>query len=100
MTDINECSICLELLDNKYPIYVLECSHQYHITCLTNWYKNPISNYKCPLCNEISDIINVTNFFKTISPTNLINNINSNENTRSTNISNNSNNRKQNCIIL
>ena len=66
MTDINECSICLELLDKTYQIYILECAHQYHTTCLTDWYKNPISNYKCPLCNEKSDIINVTCSSKTI----------------------------------
>ena len=122
MTDINECSICLELLDNKYQIYVLECGHQYHTTCLTDWYKNPIANYKCPLCNEKSDIINVTDSLKTISPINVIkhtnnpqsnnincnqiNNINSYGIISSTNIpySNNSkslnNHKKQNCVIL
>ena len=127
MTDINVCSICLELLDNKYQIYVLECGHKYHTTCLTDWYKNPIANYKCPLCNEKSDIINVTNSLKPITPTNLINhnkslqlntinsnqinNINSNQTNSykiisSTNIPYNSNNsnlnnhKKQNCVIL
>ena len=73
MIDINECSICLELLDNTYQLYILECGHQYHTTCLTDWYKNPIANYKCPLCNEKTDIIDVTNSLKTIPPTNLIN---------------------------
>ena len=123
MIDINECSICLELLDNTYQLYVLECGHQYHTTCLTDWYKNPIANYKCPLCNEKSDIINVTNSLKTISPINVIkhtnnlqsnninsnqiNNINSYEIISSTNIPYNSNNnrslnnkKKQNCVIL
>ena len=125
MTDINECSICLELLDNTYQLYVLECGHKYHTTCLTDWYKNPIANYKCPLCNEKSDIINVTDSLKTISPINVIkhtnnpqsnninsnqinsiNNINSYEIISSTNIPNNSNNKslnnhkKQNCTIL
>ena len=130
MTDINECSICLELLDNTYQLYVLECGHQYHTTCLTDWYKNPIANYKCPLCNEKSDIVNVTNSLKTIDPINIINhtnnlqsnninsnqinsincnqinNINSYKIISSTNILDNSNNKnlnngkKQNCVIL
>lgn len=118
MTDINECSICLELLDNKYQIYVLECGHQYHTTCLTDWYKNPIANYKCPLCNEQSDIINIINHTNNLQSNNInsnqinsincnqINNINSYKIISSTNILDNSNNKnlnngkKQNCVIL
>lgn len=60
MSDIDECSICLEPLDNKYQKYLLECKHQFHTTCLNDWYKNPKANYKCPMCNIPSDIINVS----------------------------------------
>ena len=41
-----ECSICLEPLDNKYQKYLLECKHQFHTTCLNDWYKNPNANYE------------------------------------------------------
>uniref|UniRef100_A0A6C0IVR3 RING-type domain-containing protein n=1 Tax=viral metagenome TaxID=1070528 RepID=A0A6C0IVR3_9ZZZZ len=55
-----ECSICLEPLDNRFQKYILECGHQFHTTCLKDWYKNCDSGYRCPLCNEIKEIINVT----------------------------------------
>ena len=113
MADINECSICLELLDNTYQLYVLECGHKYHTTCLTDWYKNPIAKYKCPLCNEKSDIINVTNSLKTISSINPMkgrnsvqsNSIDSYETVFSRGLPHNTNktlnnHKKNNCIIL
>lgn len=59
MSDIDECSICLELLDDKYQQYILKCGHKYHTTCLSEWYKNENSNYKCPQCNIPSEIINI-----------------------------------------
>ena len=60
LLEIDECSICLEPLDNRFQIYILECGHLFHTTCLKDWYKNSKSGYKCPMCNEIKDIVNVS----------------------------------------
>ena len=60
LLEIDECSICLEPLDNKFQIYILECRHQFHTTCLKEWYKNSKLGYNCPMCNEIKDIVNVS----------------------------------------
>ena len=57
---INECSICLEELSNKFLI--LDCKHKYHIKCYSDW-RNRINNDICPDCNlerEIVDIIDKT----------------------------------------
>lgn len=58
--NLDECSICLELLDNKFQKYLLECGHQFHTTCLKDWYNKSKYGYKCPLCNEVKEIVNVT----------------------------------------
>uniref|UniRef100_A0A6C0EL23 RING-type E3 ubiquitin transferase n=1 Tax=viral metagenome TaxID=1070528 RepID=A0A6C0EL23_9ZZZZ len=60
MSTIDECCICLENLDDKYQKYLLECKHQFHTTCLNEWYQKPNSNYMCPMCNLPSNIINVS----------------------------------------
>ena len=60
MPTIDECCICLEILDDKYQKYLLECKHQFHTTCLNEWYQKPNSNYICPMCNLPSNIINVS----------------------------------------
>lgn len=57
---INECSICLEELSNKFLI--LNCKHRYHIECYSDW-RSKINNDICPDCNierEIVDIIDIT----------------------------------------
>ena len=38
-----DCSICLDTIQN--PIIRLECSHQYHASCIRNWKQN-----SCPYC--------------------------------------------------
>ena len=60
LLELDECSICLEPLDNNFQKYILECDHEFHTTCLKDWYKNDKSGYKCPLCNEAKEIVNVT----------------------------------------
>jgi len=47
----DECSICLEPLDNKKKIIKLECcGNKYHKKCILNWQKH---GTRCPLCTSI-----------------------------------------------
>jgi hypothetical protein len=47
---INDCSICLEKIEDCDKIYVLMCNHIFHVECLNKWNKNT-----CPYCrSEIS----------------------------------------------
>jgi hypothetical protein len=45
-TDDHECSICLEKIEKGVE---MNCKHQYHIHCITQW--NLIKN-QCPLCRK------------------------------------------------
>jgi hypothetical protein len=42
---INECSICLENLNDN--ITITTCNHTFHIKCLYSWF---YKNYDCPDC--------------------------------------------------
>ena len=46
--DIIECSICLEIINNKYSLTI--CNHIFHNKCIYQWLK--IKN-TCPICREI-----------------------------------------------
>lgn len=80
-----ECSICLdELKNSNETIYILECSHKYHESCLNLWYNQPGTNYICPLCmvpREITKIIYVDKTDKNLNSS--IEPMKNNENNRS-----------------
>lgn len=42
-----DCSICLEQLDNENDIITTKCNHKFHKECLSEWKK---VNNTCPLC--------------------------------------------------
>ena len=42
-----ECSICLEKLNNNHVS--LPCKHHFHENCITKWFDN---KHECPLCRE------------------------------------------------
>ena len=46
---MNECSICLNLLNNNIEIHNLKCNHSFHIFCVYDWIKKKKS---CPLCRK------------------------------------------------
>jgi len=60
----NECPICLELFIGKKTIITFDCQHEVHLYCINEWKYNNDDNsevYKCILCNENKDIINIKN---------------------------------------
>jgi len=50
----NECSICLDNLDNTKPITTLTCTHKFHTQCIDEW---RINHNNCPLCNAKIEVI-------------------------------------------
>ena len=60
----NECPICLELFIGKKTIITFDCQHEVHLYCINEWkYNNDDCSeiYKCILCNENKEIINIQN---------------------------------------
>ena len=61
----NECPICLiELGEDRRTIITFDCKHEVHLYCINEWKHNHHDHseiYKCILCNENKDIINITN---------------------------------------
>ena len=53
--NIENCSICLNKLEQKYII--TNCNHKYHIICLKRW-KATSEEFLCPICRE--PITNIT----------------------------------------
>ena len=47
-SEILQCSICLKSLGNNY--LELECSHFFHISCISDWKKR---NNTCPICRKM-----------------------------------------------
>ena len=45
----DECSICLETLENK-EITQFECLHKYHKECINDWINRRNNNINCPEC--------------------------------------------------
>jgi len=56
-----ECSICLEKLENE--IAHLSCDHFFHYHCIGSWIqKNQQKNsnaINCPMCNQEFEILNI-----------------------------------------
>ena len=46
------CSICLD--NSHHNVYELNCSHQYHLSCITEWNEK---NQTCPLCRITIDVV-------------------------------------------
>ena len=44
-----DCPICKESICGSDPMYLLNCKHHYHTTCLDYWFE---SSSNCPQCNE------------------------------------------------
>ena len=57
--DKDECPICFELLDKHLDVAILECRHEFHLSCLTKWYKKPKTQYKCPCCYVPRNILTI-----------------------------------------
>ncbi len=47
-----DCVICLTPLSSPLPRYQLNCNHEYHRECITEWLKH---NDTCPLCRRRID---------------------------------------------
>lgn len=57
---IDECSICLEILNKKYShCALLECTHWFHFTCIKSCLTT--IDDTCPICKEKVSIICITN---------------------------------------
>lgn len=51
-----ECSVCLEEIENKNRAFLEECGHSFHTKCLNSWINNSPFNmptYLCPLCRRV-----------------------------------------------
>ena len=60
---VDECSICLDLLDTTQEIAILNCKHKFHLNCYLLW-KNSGKPYSlnCPLCLQKDvEIVNIVN---------------------------------------
>ena len=44
---MEECSICLDILDNCNEILTLDCGHKFHYSCIKN-----VKNNLCPYCRD------------------------------------------------
>ena len=88
---VNQCSICIENLNIKTnnwfkwntqsnetikTIKTLECTHQFHTSCINEWLKG---NNTCPLCRNVIENSKINN---KISDIDTVININENINTR------------------
>lgn len=60
LIDNKECVICKDNFTNFHDIYVTQCFHVYHETCLIKWNQfSSTTRTKCPLCRtDISNIFN------------------------------------------
>lgn len=47
-----ECSICYENIIFNEQKRMLTCSHIFHERCINEWFSEPISQAKCPLCRD------------------------------------------------
>lgn len=45
------CAICLEVFNNYCDVFLLGCSHVFHLTCLRGWTEERMT---CPYCRELS----------------------------------------------
>ena len=64
--DLNECSICLEPLNDNISI-LEKCLHKYHESCINEWFSKK-KETKCPTC----DINSVSRLFLDDNKTNFI----------------------------
>ena len=51
----NECSICLDVINDNNLVNLINCQHNFHSSCILEWSK---INNTCPLCRK-----NISNFF-------------------------------------
>lgn len=57
-----DCAICLNKLFNKKPLYLLSCSHIFHIHCIEALERYSIQNKKkCPICRDAYQKMNLIN---------------------------------------
>ena len=47
--DNTDCCICLDKFEENHKSIVLECSHRFHRSCISNWLKKELN---CPLCRK------------------------------------------------
>lgn len=62
------CTICLDSIDNQNDLFVLECCHYYHSECFLNYMVYNLKKIKesrlieCPLCRGSMDVLYVMNY--------------------------------------
>ena len=44
-----ECSICLEIIEESDAVYQVECAHEFHAACLKRWV---LERAQCPTCRR------------------------------------------------
>ena len=49
LDNLNNCSICLDIMHEKLYIIELECNHRFHAGCILKWVTQ---NQCCPLCRS------------------------------------------------
>ena len=47
--DNSDCCICLDKFEENNTSIILECSHRFHRSCISNWLKKELN---CPLCRK------------------------------------------------
>ena len=47
--DNTDCCICLDKFEENHKSIVLECSHRFHRSCISNWLKKELN---CPVCRK------------------------------------------------
>lgn len=46
---INRCAICLEIMKHDQEITTLSCTHEFHTSCITHWFRK---HNTCPKCRK------------------------------------------------
>ncbi len=49
---MNECPICLEILENQNEIIKTNCNHQFCSNCLIEWVRRDPQHHTCPICRS------------------------------------------------
>lgn len=47
--EVQNCIICLDLLERNNGVRVLKCTHGFHSSCIENWFNR---NPSCPVCRK------------------------------------------------
>jgi len=65
VTDLNECSICLDTDIHKDKVIQLKCTHQFCVDCVVSTIQSTTLRNNCPLCREPITHLYTTNNIET-----------------------------------